>query len=96
MVPLRTFYPEIRELFPLRVCGECEHLTTKKRPELMADGIGDCTGYPDGRLRDTTVRWDLRECAHFKRARDMKPRKQWMEKCKGREGSSEAKYKTKG
>lgn len=98
MVPEKTFYPDIRELFPLRVCGECEHLTTKIRPELMAEGIGDCTGYSDGyvKLRDTTVRWNLRECARFKLARDMEPRKRWMEKCKAREGYNEVKTETKG
>lgn len=95
MVPDKTFYPEIRALFPLRVCGECEYLTTKIRPELMAEGIGDCTGYSDGRLRDTTVRWNLRECAHFKRARDMEPRKKWMERCKARVSSNQITDETK-
>jgi len=96
MVPEGTFYPEIRAFFPLRVCGECEHFTTKIRPELMAKGIGDCTGYTDGRLRDTTVRWNLRECAHFKWARDMEPRKRWMERCTARDSNNQVKDETKG
>lgn len=87
MVPLRMLYRNLCTGVTDQVCAECKHLTTKTQPGLMGQGKGECTGYGDGyvKLRDPIVPWNQRGCVLFQWARDMEPRKRWMEKCKARE-----------
>lgn len=81
-----------------QVCAECENLTTKDYPEHRARGEGRCTGYDGGRiqLRDPFVPWNLRACALFEWAKDMKPRTTWMAKWKAHAENNEVKTETKG
>lgn len=79
-------YPETRVHVTDQVCAECQHLTTKGDPEQMVHGKGRCTGYEGyAPLKNPIVPWNQRACRLFRWARDMAPRKRWMEKQKAKQ-----------